>query len=335
VLAGAAATALLAACDGGSEPSRRPTPSTTTGGAAEPSGGSDVTTAPTVAASDEALVAAALDDTRRLRAVYAALTDRHPGTRRVVAPLRAHLDEHLAALGDDGASTGARPTTVARSRPKALRSVRRSEQQASAARLADAVAAESGDLARVLAAMAAAHAQHALVLGAPAVEDEPVRDGGAGADGADGSDAAPDAGGDDPVVDALQAVLAGEHAAVYAYSVIGGRLPGDDPVVALSIDAYAVHRDRRDTLVAVLRAADRTPVAGEPGYQLPRPVEGPSSARELARLVEDRCSVLHAAVVATATGELRGLAADALVDCATRALAWGAEPTAFPGVGQP
>jgi hypothetical protein len=136
------------------------------------------------------------------------------------------------------------------------------------------------------------------------------------------------------VVDALQAALAGEHAAVYAYSVIGGRLPGDDPVVTLALDAYAVHRSRRDALVAVLREAGATPDAAEPGYALPRPVEGPESARELGRLVEDRCSVLHAGVVATAAGDQRRLGADALVDCATRALQWGAPPTAFPGVGQ-
>jgi len=135
-----------------------------------------------------------------------------------------------------------------------------------------------------------------------------------------------------PVVQALQEALAGEHAAVYAYSVIGGRLAGDSPLVQQAIDDYGSHRSTREAIADALRERDELPVPMEPGYVLPRPVEDEASARLLARLVEDRCSVLHATVVATATGAERRLSAQALIDCATRGLLWGATPTAFPGV---
>ena len=137
----------------------------------------------------------------------------------------------------------------------------------------------------------------------------------------------------DLVEAALQGALAGEHAAIYAYTVIGGRLDDDSALVRLAIESHAAHRLVRDALNEALLARGDSPVPTEAGYELPTPVEGPASARELATLVEDRCSALHAAVVATAVGAERGLGADALVDCAVRALLWGAPPTAFPGVG--
>lgn len=139
---------------------------------------------------------------------------------------------------------------------------------------------------------------------------------------------------EDPVVSALQEALAGEHAAIYAYAVIGGRLDGDSAAVQRATDSYAAHRTHRDALTEVLLARQESPVVTEPGYVLPAPVEGPASARALARRVEDRCGVLHAAVVATAIGDERRLGADALVACARRGMHWGAPATAFPGVGR-
>jgi hypothetical protein len=137
----------------------------------------------------------------------------------------------------------------------------------------------------------------------------------------------------EPAVAALQAALAGEHAAVYAYAVIGGRLDGDSRVVQLAIETHAQHRAVRDALVEVLLGRGEQPVPTEPGYELPAPVDGAGAARALARQVEDRCGVLHAAVIATAEGAERLLAARALLDGAVRGLRWGAPPTAFPGVG--
>jgi len=132
---------------------------------------------------------------------------------------------------------------------------------------------------------------------------------------------------------ALQQALAGEHAAVYAYGVAGGVLDPVGSAATLAREGYATHRDRRDRIRAQLRALEEEPVAAEPGYGLPGRVTTAAEAGALTRRVEDRCAVLHAAVVAASTGELRREATGWLGDAATRLLGWGGDSTAFPGVG--
>ncbi|TDE14081.1 ferritin-like domain-containing protein [Jiangella asiatica] len=134
----------------------------------------------------------------------------------------------------------------------------------------------------------------------------------------------------DASVEAAQAALAGEHACVYGYGVVGAHLP-DDGVPARR--ALAAHRDRREALAAQLRAAGAEPVAAEPGYALPEPVSDESGARRLAATMEQRLAGLYADLVAAAaTPELRELAARGVVTAAVDALTWGAAPVAFPGL---
>jgi hypothetical protein len=135
------------------------------------------------------------------------------------------------------------------------------------------------------------------------------------------------------LVGSLQDALAGEHAAVYGYGVIGGVADITGPVGQLGVAAYEVHRRRRDRLEARLRRLGAEPVPAEPGYALPAPVVTDGDARRLARRIEDRCAVLYAALVAATTGLQRREAASWLVDAATQSLAWGAPATALPGAG--
>lgn len=125
---------------------------------------------------------------------------------------------------------------------------------------------------------------------------------------------------------ALQSALAAEHAAVYAYGVIGGVLGAAS---AAANAAYAVHRGRRDQLIAMIGG---DAVAAEPVYDLPFEVSGPARARRLAVDVERRCADVYAGVVGRTAAADRVYAARALTDCAVRGLAWGAEPEAFPGL---
>jgi Domain of unknown function (DUF4439) len=127
---------------------------------------------------------------------------------------------------------------------------------------------------------------------------------------------------------ALQSALAAEHAAVYAFGVVGGVLGGDAEAEA----AYAAHRGRRDQLTAMLGAAA---VAAEPVYTLPFDVSGPAAAQRLAVRVERRCADVYAATVARTTGARRSYASRALTDCAVRGLGWGAQPEPFPGLRAP
>ncbi len=126
---------------------------------------------------------------------------------------------------------------------------------------------------------------------------------------------------------AAQDALAAEHAAVYAFGVIGGVLDAGDEQAAA---AYRTHRGLRDMWEARLGP---DAVAAEAGYALPFPVDGRSGARRLARLVENRCADTYGYLVEQATGRLRVQAAQLLTDCAVRALSWGADPEPFPGMG--
>ncbi|MGH3510250.1 MAG: ferritin-like domain-containing protein [Nocardioidaceae bacterium] len=132
---------------------------------------------------------------------------------------------------------------------------------------------------------------------------------------------------------ALQRVLAGEHAAIYVYGVIGGRLSfASHAALANRVSAaYTTHRARRDRLEAMIRAAGRTPVAAEVSYQLPNPCRTTAQLTAAARVVEDRCAAGYADLVAATTGGQRAWAVGALTDAAVRELGVGGTPTAYPG----
>lgn len=159
LLLGAATAALLGGCTDGSSTtsatSASAAPAAATGGSPNSARSGEVST-------DLRLVERAVASGRRLVADYAGLVTAHPDVRRTTAPLRDHLVEQLTALGEDVTAT--KPNSAARSRQQALRTIATAERSASRARLEDAGEAASGDVARILASIAASHAQHALVL---------------------------------------------------------------------------------------------------------------------------------------------------------------------------
>ena len=129
---------------------------------------------------------------------------------------------------------------------------------------------------------------------------------------------------------ALQAVLAGEHAAVYGYGVVGAHLTGAAQRRAQS--AYDVHRVSRDRLEALLRGRKVEPVAAFPSYALPRPVSTAKDAIVLATLLEERMAAVWADAVAELTSDLRALAVRGLGDSAVRAARWRGGSVPFPGL---
>lgn len=135
------------------------------------------------------------------------------------------------------------------------------------------------------------------------------------------------------VVDALQSVLAGEHAAVYAYGVIGGILHGqrDEPEAR---HAYDVHRVRRDRITGLLVQSGATPVPTAAAYDLGGPVRTPTQARALAARVEVALIGPYADLVGQAEGDLRSTAAAWCSESATRSVGWGGSPTTFPGLAE-
>lgn len=134
-------------------------------------------------------------------------------------------------------------------------------------------------------------------------------------------------------LDALQATLAGEHAALYLYGVLGGQVSrAAQPTLAgLVSDSYLTHRVRRDQLITLVSARDAAPAASAPSYDLPNPAATPAQIRAVARLVESRCMALYGQLVASTSGADRIWAIAALDEGAVQGLRYGAAATDFPG----
>lgn len=140
----------------------------------------------------------------------------------------------------------------------------------------------------------------------------------------------------DPVrpIPALQETLAAEHAAVFVYGVLGGRVSTvDDPTTATRLrSAYEAHRARRDQLRAVIADLGKEPVAAEPGYQVDAQSRDSEDLLRVARLTEERCAGFYAQLVASSVDGQRRWAVVALTDSAVRLLTLGGSPSAYPGV---
>ena len=131
---------------------------------------------------------------------------------------------------------------------------------------------------------------------------------------------------------ALQAALAAEHAAVYGYGVVGGRIGKDRRTEART--AYDAHRARRDALVRAVKDAGGAPVAAAAGYALPFPVPDAAAAERLAAELEDRVAGVYADLVRATGGEQRRGAAEAMREAAVRSVRWSGESVAFPGLAE-
>ncbi|MDO0925461.1 ferritin-like domain-containing protein [Streptomyces sp. TG1A-8] len=131
---------------------------------------------------------------------------------------------------------------------------------------------------------------------------------------------------------ALQAALAAEHAAVYGYGVVGGRIGG--PRRSEARAAYDAHRARRDALVREVRDLGGRPVAASAAYALPYPVPDAAAATRLAAELEERVAGVYSDLVRATTGARRGFAASALREAAVRAVRWSGESVAFPGLAE-
>lgn len=120
---------------------------------------------------------------------------------------------------------------------------------------------------------------------------------------------------DDVLVDLLTA----EHAAVYAYGVLGARL--DDRSRRAALAGYDAHRVRRDELLAQLRSR-RLPTPGPaPSYDVS--VADRAAALALAVRVETGLGVRwRDLVAATDDRVLRQLGVQGLQDSAVRAAQW-------------
>jgi hypothetical protein len=135
-------------------------------------------------------------------------------------------------------------------------------------------------------------------------------------------------------LEAVQAALAGEHAAIYVYGVLGGRVSVTHaPRTAAAVTAaYTTHRARRDQLQQMVRTLGGEPVAAAVAYDLDGPVDTTDQIIREARGIETRCSAVYAQTVGSTVGVQRQWAIDAHTDAAVRLLGFDGTPEAFPGL---
>jgi hypothetical protein len=137
-------------------------------------GDSSPATAPPPA--DSELVAGIVSELVRARSVLEAATLAVPALGPLLAPVEAAHAEHLEVLAKavpDADVPAPAPPTLAPQQVRALTAVRRSEQRLLREVRLGCLSSASGDLARVLASIAASTAQHGAALATPAGEVTP------------------------------------------------------------------------------------------------------------------------------------------------------------------
>ncbi|WP_067183379.1 ferritin-like domain-containing protein [Microtetraspora niveoalba] len=130
--------------------------------------------------------------------------------------------------------------------------------------------------------------------------------------------------------DPLAKVLAAEHAAVYAYGVVGAKTAG--ALHTKAVAGFDAHRARRDRLRALIVRRGGTPPEPGPTYPLPFDVKDQADAVRLASLIEERVVTAYLELAADGDASLRRLAAQAMQEGATRAYGWQPAVGAFPGM---
>lgn len=131
---------------------------------------------------------------------------------------------------------------------------------------------------------------------------------------------------------ALQAALAAEHAVVYGYGVVGGRIGGSRRGEARA--AYDAHRARRDELARAIRDLGGQPAPAAAAYALPFAVKDSGTAVRLAAELEERVAGSYSDLVRASSGDRRRSAAEALREAAVRGVRWRGESVAFPGLAE-
>ncbi len=128
----------------------------------------------------------------------------------------------------------------------------------------------------------------------------------------------------------MQAALAAEQAASYAYGVVGAHLAGSRFKLAMA--DCLVHERARDSLTKMISALGARPHPASVAYQLPIPVTTAAQAISLATILEREVAAAYLGLVAVPDPALRTLAATRMQDATVRAIRWGGSSQAFPGL---
>lgn len=137
---------------------------------------------------------------------------------------------------------------------------------------------------------------------------------------------------DSPVVAALQAALAAEHAATWVLQVLAARSAPDTALRGVLEVAVADHLGRRDHLATAVAARGAAPVGPAAVYDLPTPLVAPADLRAAGAAVETALAPAYAGLVAATASSDRRWALGAWRDVALAAVRLGAAPAVTPGI---
>ena len=135
------------------------------------------------------------------------------------------------------------------------------------------------------------------------------------------------------VLDALQATLADEHAALYTYGVLGARTSqATSPALFETLTSgYRRHRSRRDQLQLMVRDAGGDPVAAEAAYDLDGSLLRPPQIERAAADLEAASVEGLLALVAQSTRSVREWALTEATWSAVWLLQLGGTAATWPG----
>jgi hypothetical protein len=316
---------------------------------------------------DELAVNRAVSAAQALRAQAGALAQARPQLATLLGRIAKVHEQHLTALGSPIAApstTGSTSESTSAPSPTASDAAATPTALIKAELAAARTALRDGEAAAPLFAVllcriAAARVVNADLLSTAAgrklpgaLRPESSETGPTPTAGASGTDAATPTGETDPndpadlgePVDladlaapetpaqiALDRLLAGEHAAVFAYPLIVAR--SDAGRRALASALWQVHRNERDEFSIQLIRAGIRPSVAEPAYDVGTPPASGAKAAALAGRVESGLAALAADLLAAgAAGDAnRVLGADQLVLAARRTASWTGKPLSFPG----
>jgi hypothetical protein len=124
---------------------------------------------------------------------------------------------------------------------------------------------------------------------------------------------------------ALADLVASQHAAVYAYGVIAANVDDPDP----ALNRLAIHRRKRDELIAIASQSDYPVAPAAAAYSLPNPVTDAASAIACATTLEEKLCAHWSTAIPFFAQETKLQQIVFTQDCAKRAFEWSGIAKAF------
>jgi hypothetical protein len=137
-------------------------------------------------------------------------------------------------------------------------------------------------------------------------------------------------------LEALQATLEAEHAAVYVFGLLGSRTSqsAERELYDALRAAYEAHRERRDLLIGEIAAMGAVPSPAAAAYTAPMGLDSVDARYRSALELERACATTYAAQVGSTSGARRTEAIGLLNGAAARELSFRGTPEIFPGTDE-